>query len=377
MKNLNIQRQLPKAVIRSAPADFVVEEVAAYPPSGVGEHVYVTFRKTGLTTPEAVKRLAQALGVDPRDAGHAGMKDRHAVTTQTVSLQVPLAVDAEKMLGAASPEAVEILSVARHTNKLKPGHLHGNRFAITLRDLDPSLVNKVIEDLSGIAAKGVPNTFGPQRFGRDGDNASRALAWIRGEARGPRDRNEQRLLFSALQSSWFNEVLDIRENEGTWNRIVPGDLAKKTDTGGIFLVPLSGPETDDAVLRGQTAQLTPTGPMFGKKMRWPEGHPAEIESQVLRAAIGDPALLDAWAHLGEGTRRPLVMPVESLSCELVSPPDGAAPSALIVRFTLPKGGYATTVLSRVVNWTDATVAHKRGEQSAQSVCSDSKNEASG
>lgn len=351
---------LPGATIRLSPHDFVVDEIPAYAPSGQGEHVYVTFRKIDLTTPEATKRIARALEADPRDAGHAGMKDRHAVTTQTVSIQVPIAKDAARLLAAASIDGVEILSVARHGNKLKPGHLEGNRFRIVLRDVDPAALPGMLAGLEAIGRAGVPNAFGPQRFGRDGANPERALAWIRGESRGPRDKREQRLLFSALQSSWFNEVLDRRERDGTWLDVLPGDLAKKTDTGGMFLVPLEGPEADDARARAKAGELVATGPMFGKKMRWPEGRPGEIEREVLCAAIGDPARLDPWGHLGEGTRRPLRMPVSDLGCEPLPVVEGRA--ALVVRFTLPKGGYATIVLGRVARLRDASIARSDREQ---------------
>lgn len=346
---------IPSAVFRRSPHDFVVEEIPAYAPSGRGEHVYVAFRKTGLTTPEAVKRIARALGADPRDAGFAGMKDRHAVTTQTASFQLPIALDAAAALAGAPLDDIEILGVARHDNKLKPGHLTGNRFRVVLRDLDPAAVPGLIDALANLGKTGVPNAFGPQRFGRDGGNPERAIAWLAGKTRGPRDKREQRLLFSALQSLWFNQVLDRREREGSWASVLPGDLAKKTDTGGMFLVPLEGPEADDARARGEAGDLSPTGPMFGKKMRWPEGHPAEIEREILVAALEDPARLDTWGHLREGTRRTLRMRVDDVACEPV-PNEGGAGAALAVRFTLPKGGYATTVLGRVARLEDATVA---------------------
>ncbi len=351
---------IPTAVLRRTPQDFVVDELPAYAPSGRGEHVYVTFRKTGLTTPEAVKRLARALSADPRDAGFAGMKDRHAVTTQTASFKVPMVFDAPAALAGVSIEGIEIAGVSRHDNKLKPGHLEGNRFRIVLRDLDPAAVPALIEALATIGKTGVPNAFGPQRFGRDGDNPERALEWLSGKTRGPRDKREQRLLFSALQSLWFNQVLERREREGTWASVLPGDLAKKTETGGMFLVPLDGPEADDARARGEAGDLSPTGPMFGKKMRWPEGHPAEIERAVLLAALEDPARLDAWGHLGEGTRRPLRMRVDDVACEPVSN-EGGAGDALAVSFTLPKGGYATTVLGRVARLQDATISRSNRE----------------
>jgi tRNA pseudouridine13 synthase len=371
---MQVPADLPTATFRLSPEDFLVEELPAYPPSGQGEHAFVTFRKVGLTTPEAVKRIARALGSDPRDAGHAGMKDRHAITTQTASFQIPLAKDAEAAL-AAPIEGVTILGVARHNNKLKPGHLLGNRFRIVLRDLDAAAAPGVMAALEAIGKIGVPNAFGPQRFGRDGDNPARAIEWLAGKTRGPRDKREQRLLFSSLQSLWFNQVLGRREADGTWNQILPGDLAKKTDTGGIFLVPLEGPEAEDAVARGKAGSLTPTGPMFGKKMRWPEGAPGAIEREILNAAIGDPARLDAWGHLGEGTRRPLRMEVDELAVAPLGAGDASETPrkegdprareggvAIAVSFVLPKGGYATTVLGRSVHLVDATISRTVREQ---------------
>lgn len=348
---------LPAAVIRRAPEDFVVEEIPAYDASGRGEHVIVTFRKTGRTTPDAVRALALALAADPRAAGFAGMKDRHAVTTQAASFHVPIARDPAPLLAAAEIPGVEILAVARHDNKLKPGHLTGNRFRITLRDVDPAALadGGARARLDEAGRVGVPNAFGPQRFGRDGQNPARALAWIEGRERGPRDKREQRLLFSALQSLWFNEVLAARERDGTWKVVLPGDLAKRHDSGGLFPVPLDGPELEDARARAEALAISATGPMFGKKMRWPEGAPGALEREILERAIGDPRRLDAFAHLGEGTRRPLRLEVRELA---VSP--GEEGSAIVVSFVLPKGGYATTLLGRAFRLID--VSTRGGER---------------
>ncbi len=327
----------------------MVEEMPLYLPSGRGEHVYVTFRKTGRTTLDVVRELSAALGTDPRGAGYAGMKDRHAVTTQTASFPVPMARDAAEALAAVKLADVEILSFARHDNKLKPGHLVGNRFEVTLRDMPADRVDGVIEALGEIGRRGVPNAFGPQRFGRDGDNPDRALAWLSGKERGPRDRTQQRLLVSALQSLLFNRVLERREAAGTWNRILPGDLAKRTDSGGMFLVPLDGPDSLDAVARGAEGLLHPTGPMFGVKMRRPEGAPDALEREVLHEALGESPDLERFRHAGEGTRRSFVLPVAELEVDRLgeSTGSGNGAGALSVRFVLPKGGYATTVLGRV------------------------------
>jgi tRNA pseudouridine13 synthase len=367
---------LPSATIRRAPEDFVVEELPAYAPSGRGEHLFITFRKRGLTTSEAVRRIAEALSVDARAAGFAGMKDRNAVTTQTASFALPIARgSAEAAVASVSIPGVEILAAARHDNKLKPGHLEGNRFTIVLRDLTASAAEGVIRALERAGREGVPNAFGPQRFGRDGNNPERTIAWLAGRERGPRDRREQRLLFSSLQALLFNRVLERRIEAGTWALVLPGDIAKKHDTGGLFAVPLDGPELDDAHARALAGAVSATGPMFGAKMRWPDGEPAALEREVLAASsLGEPGRLEALHKLGEGTRRSLRLEVSELSATLepaTSMNLAAAPGELrgvVVRFVLPKGGYATTVLARACWLVDATASrpHARPEPRSES-----------
>lgn len=335
-----------RATIRRETSDFVVEELPAYDPSGEGDHLLVTFRKTGLDTPFSVARIAELLGSDPAAAGWAGMKDRHAVTTQTASFFCPQP-DAPSRLEQASLPGIEILAAARHPHKLKAGHLRGNRFRITLRDIEPTALGAVEQGLAAIVDRGVPNHFGAQRFGRDGDNAERALAWLRGEARAPRGARKQRLLFSSVQSMLFNQVLDRRLADGTHASVLAGDLAQKHDSGGMFVVPEAPEELEDARRRGERGELSPTGPMFGAKMRWPSGVPAEIEREVLTKTLGDPTLLNRHKRLGRGTRRVLRLPVAELTWE-----PGASPDCLVVSFVLPKGGYATTVLGQVFDARD-------------------------
>jgi tRNA pseudouridine13 synthase len=348
------------AVIRRSPDDFVVEEIPAYAPSGRGEHLFITFTKRGLTTPDAVNALARGLDVDPRGAGFAGMKDRHAVTTQTASFPVPMARDAEAAVAGLAVPGVTILGAARHDNKLKPGHLVGNRFTIALSDVAEADVATLCERLREIGRTGVPNAFGSQRFGRDGDNPERALAWLAGRERGPRAPREQRLLFSSLQSLLFNRVLERRVEAGTWAAVLPGDVAKKHDTGGLFTVPLEGPELDDARARAAAGSLSATGPMFGAKMRWPEGEPAALEREVLAGSAAEPLRFEELRHLGEGTRRSLRLHVAEMAVEvrdLDAGHEGSTGRAVVVaRFVLPKGGYATTVLGRACRWVDASRA---------------------
>jgi tRNA pseudouridine13 synthase len=348
----------------------VVEELPAYGPSGQGEHLYITFRKVSLTTRDAIQAIAEALGVDPRGAGHAGMKDRHAVTTQASSFPFPMARAFEPAVAALSLPGIEILAAARHDNKLKPGHLIGNRFTLVLRDVRSAHPGSTSREadvaalcarLEAIGREGVPNAFGPQRFGRDGDNADRALAWMAGTSRGPRDKRDQRLLFSALQSRLFNEVLALRvQGDPGWAEVVAGDIAKKHDTGGLFAVPLEGPELDEARARALAGAISATGPMFGARMRWPEGAPLALEREVLARTMPDPGRLEAFRHLGEGTRRSLRLWVQEMRV-VPGPatlPDGNVSEASITAsFVLPKGGYATTVLSRACRIVDRMLPH--------------------
>jgi tRNA pseudouridine13 synthase len=336
----------PSATIRKSPEDFVVREIAAYAPSGEGEHLFLEIVKTDLTTNDAVRRICGAIGADERGAGYAGMKDRRAVTTQTISVPFPRDRSLEDVLGREL-EGVVIRAATRHPHKLKPGHLKGNHFTIVLRDLAPSEVAGVIETLEKVRDVGVPNAFGPQRFGKAGDNPERALAWLAGRAPGPKDRRERRFLFSALQSHVYNRVLDIRRTNETWNRPLMGDLIKKTDTGGLFLC--TDPEADEA--RASRGEIAPTGPIFGAKMRWPEGEPARIEREMLKECVGDEGAFDAHRALGEGSRRSLVLRVDELVVERLR----EDPGAVRVLFVLPKGGYATTLLNHAVALHEPTV----------------------
>ncbi len=338
---------LPVATFKASPEDFLVDELPAYPESGRGEHLFVRFEKRDLTTADAVKRLAAWLEVDPRGAGVAGQKDKVAVATQTASFPFPIARGAPDGLLATATglQGLRVLGVQRHDNKLKPGHLIGNRFRITLRDVEPDAAAAIRAGLEDAARAGVPNAYGPQRYGRDGDNPERALAWLAGKERGPRDKRDQRFLFSALQSHLFDRVLAERVAAGTHRTVLGGDLAKKHDSGGLFAVAEEGPELEEAVARATGLEISATGPMFGATMRWPTGAPAVLEQRVLAEGFGDPARLVELAYLGEGTRRALRLLPTELTLE--EPEVGR----IVVGFVLPKGGYATTVLGAVCRLT--------------------------
>src|SRR5688572_24010967 len=196
--------------IRQDPEDFQVDEIPAYPPTGEGEHLLVHFTKRSLTTPEAVSRIARALGVGSRSASWAGLKDRHAVTTQWACFHQG---DAAKLDGA-SIEGVEVLSASRHVNKLRTGHLHGNRFAIRVRSVPEDRISDLERAVERVRASGVPNYFGGQRFGVDAGNLAAARRWIVEGGKPPQRPFERKLLCSVMQSAMFNALLATRVRSG-------------------------------------------------------------------------------------------------------------------------------------------------------------------
>jgi tRNA pseudouridine13 synthase len=333
----------PYGRIRDRAEDFAVEEIPAYAPSGEGQHVFVRLTKIGRTTLDTVRAVARALGCDAREAGFAGMKDKRAVTTQTISLQAPRGIDAKELASRACSLAVDgvtVLDAKPHGHKLKPGHLAGNRFTIHVRDVPCDRLDEVDRAVQQVAACGVPNAFGAQRFGRAGDNASKAMAWLRGEDRGPRDPRTKRLLWSSVQSSIFNAVLDARVADGTWTVPLAGDLLKLRSSGGLFLC--SDVQTDQD--RARRGELGPTGPLVGARMRSPEGEPAALERRIAAAILGADFDLTATRSLGEGTRRPLRLWVDDVRWDIVESNPGHSLACVRVYFVLPKGAYATTVL---------------------------------
>lgn len=337
-----------RATFKRRPEDFVVTEIPAYEPSGTGEHVYVTFEKRDQNTLDAVRAIARALGARERDAGVAGMKDKHAVTTQTASFLTPRGekpADLAARALALELAGIRVLRAAPHGNKLKTGHLAGNRFEIVLRDIDPEQLHDACNRLREVGRLGAPNAFGEQRFGRDRDNAEQARRWLAGETAPPRDPRKKRLLFSALQSLVFNAVLDARVAAGTFRVPELGDVLKKSDTGGLFVC--ADEQVDRA--RAERGEVVPTGPIFGPKMTQPEGAPGELE-RTIQAEILRGVDLSAARGLGDGTRRSLVLPVRELRIEEILPAGGEQGASCRVYFVIPKGAYATTVLGQVFVW---------------------------
>lgn len=317
--------------LRAEIEDFEVEEIPAYEPCGEGAHTYLLIEKRDLTTPEAIARLGRAGGFDPRLAGWAGYKDRRAVTRQWVSAE---GLDPERARELVA-EGVRVLGVSRHGNRLRTGHLAGNRFAILLRGATDEAGARAIA--ARLEREGLANFFGEQRFGREGDNAVRARAWLRGEAQPPRDGRLARLLASAWQSELFNRALVRRIEMGGHSIALAGDLCVKHVSGGMFY------EVDPAVLqpRLDAQEVSITGPLFGDRMRAPVADALAFETALLAEELDDSrAILRRFRKLLPGARRPYRL--------LPGPIDiGRSPEGLRVTFTLPAGAYATVLLREI------------------------------
>lgn len=319
-------------VFKASPEDFLVEEVPAYTPDGdpKAEHLFVWLEKRGRSTQEVAKALARHCGVEERAVSWAGLKDRTAVTRQYVCLPAKVA---EPRLASFEMPDVTVLHHARHRNKLKTGHLNGNRFTLTVRQIvDQGALRACVEALQ---IKGLPNYYGEQRFGLANTNAAKGRGILLAGGRH-RDRFERKLWLSAYQSELFNRVLARRLELGLFHRVLAGDVLKKHETGGEFV-------SEDAQLdqpRLDSFELSPTGPMFGPDMRQPTHEAWALEAAVLE---GDGVTLDTFKAGGDetrGTRRLLRVPFRA---EVSCTGDEAR-----LQFELPAGSYATVVLREVL-----------------------------
>lgn len=318
------------------PEDFQVDELPAYAASGQGEHQYVLARKRLLTTPELVRRLARACGVNERDVGYAGMKDKYAVTTQWLSVSTKTQLTTALDLGPG----VELLQVTRHDNKLRTGHLLGNRFTITLVGVHEQALERARAIADGLRREGLPNYFGAQRFGHAGRNLTDAISWLRRGARG-RNRFEQKLFPSVVQSELFNRYLSARLALGA-RQLLEGEIVRLEGAGAMFRVEDVAAEQP----RLDARDLHLTGPMLGPKLRPAAGRALELEQRITAELGLDPALLDALGRHAPGARRDLFAPLKDLSIEAAR--DRAEP-ALRLSFSLPAGGYATEVLRQLTH----------------------------
>lgn len=336
-----------EARIRSTPEDFFVEELASFAPTGSGEHLLLTIEKRGMNTAFAARRIARWAGVGDVAIGYAGMKDRHAVTRQRFSVHLPQRaapdIDALQRASTDGPEPTDSLRVIEHhwhARKLPRGALAGNRFVLVLRDARGDR-GAIEARLQAIAQCGVPNYFGEQRFGRDGDNIANAQAMFAGR----RVRREQRgLLLSAARSELFNRVLAARVLADNWNRALDGEVWMLDGSRSVF-----GPEPFDEVLAQRLADfdIHPSGPLWGRG----ELRSREQALDTEQAALADADALALRAGIEKAgldqERRALRLRPESLQWRWLDT------DTLEISLTLPPGAYATVVLAELGRLHDA------------------------
>lgn len=381
-------------IFKESPEDFEVTEIPLYTPCGSGEHTYALVEKRGLTTLEMLRRLARALEVPEREMGYAGMKDARGVTRQTVSIP---RVTPEQLLALEIP-GLRVLTAERHNNKLRLGHLAGNRFRIRLRQVAEDALPHAEAVLEILQRRGLPNYFGEQRYGSQGNSAVVGRKLLQGDNEGAvraligtpeavRDERWQQGI-AAFRAGDLPRALELlpggcrTEREvirslvrkpGEWDRAIktvhprlislyvsacqaelfdrtvaarmpaidliqPGDIACKHANGACFRVE----DLEEAAGRAAAFEISPTGPMFGRKMLVPEGTTGELEAAILTAAgLTGETFTRTGPYQTDGERRPLRVPLHA-------PVASMEGGDLLLEFSLPKGSYATSVLREVM-----------------------------
>jgi tRNA pseudouridine13 synthase len=312
--------------LRAIPEDFVVEEDLGFAPDGDGSHLLLKVRKRNANTGWVAQELARALGCQVRDIGFAGLKDRRAVAIQWFSLPATPRSLADAT-GLENPEFA-VLEVHRHRRKLPRGALAGNRFTLRIRHYTAA-AEQLQERCESIARCGVPNYFGPQRFGRDASNLARLAA--------PRPGRPDGFVLSAARSLIFNAVLGERVRQGSWDRLAPGDVANLDGRGSVFPVPELTPDLSDRLAQ---QELHPTGPMWGVGELMTRGPVLELEQRI-GAQLAEACALVSAAGLRQ-ERRSLRLKVRDLTWQL-------AADEVVLGFWLRSGSFATAVLRELLS----------------------------
>ena len=332
--------------------DFVVEEIALYEPSGAGDHLFVKIRKKGVSTWEAAQAFSERIGVKTRDIGYAGLKDKNAMSVQTLSFPAKF----ESKIAAFEHSAIKILDIRRHNNKLKIGHLKGNRFFVRLKKVGAIDAKKIDGAIARIAENGAPNFFGFQRFGRDGDNYEKARAFLDGEAK-IRGRKMQTFLINALQSERFNAWLTRRielssainsfgakqiakeyklnadaieelNAQTQFFKLLEGDIMLHYPHGKLYFAEDLTKEAD----RFAAKESAPTGVLSGHRAMLARGFAGEIESEFFEDIPSSGDRRYAWIFPQELTGKYVE---QEAHYEL--------------GFYLPKGSYATALIEEILH----------------------------
>lgn len=330
-------------VWKQSPEDFLVEEIPAYLPCGEGEHLFLWVEKRNLSSEMLLAQLSKQLSVPRSEIGMAGLKDKQAVTRQWVSVPAR----AEKLVPALESDDLQVLEARRHRNKLKTGHLKGNRFVAILRGVEPDHA-KIDAIARQLQSQGCPNYFGMQRFGHQ--HSTWTLGWqlllgqiLPQDIPAPRRKFLLRLALSAVQSGLFNEVLAQRLRDGLFSTVLCGDLMEILPAGAKFLVTEAAADQP----RFDSWEISTTGPIFGVRMRSPGGEVHARELAILQKSGLTIEHFQKFSSLMEGTRRPFRFLPAGLTCELLPTNSSAHETPrgdLRVSVELPAGAYLTVLL---------------------------------
>lgn len=325
------------AKVKVEPEDFVVEEIPAYHPSGNGDHLFLWIEKRNVSAEYLLRHISRSLRVPPREIGCAGFKDKLAVTRQYIS--VPRFAE-KRLARIESEDGIRILNVKPHQHKLRTSHLKGNRFDILLRGASRDAAPTVRAVLERLRSQGLPNFYGRQRFGRDGETALLGLQMLSEELPRDhfawRDRIKRKFYLSAGQAVLFNLYLRERIARGWYRRVLPGDVMHRI-SGGIFYVT----DVEAEQKRFDDGIIVHAGPIFGKKMFRARAVAAEFESELLDKWGVNPEWFQNKGRLVMGTRRSnLVYPRET-DIQVV-------PEGLRLRFVLDAGSFATVLLEEIL-----------------------------
>ncbi len=317
--------------IRSCPEDFIVNEHLSFEPSGQGEHVFLLIQKTGENTDYVARQLAKYAEVRQRDVSYAGLKDRHAVTTQWFSVWLPGKADPD--WSDFETETIKVLQTIRHARKLKRGVLSGNSFKLIIR-LWQGDKEKTLEQLEAMKKEGIANYYGPQRFGHAGQNVNKALALFQGATAG---REQRSLYLSAARSFLFNAILAYRVSHNNWNQALQGDTYQFDVSRSSFKSDLADAEI---IRRLADKEIHPTAALWGRGEFSVCAEALMIEQQVLGVF---PALAQGLIDCAvDSDRRALRVNVRDLQWQFIDE------TSLELSFTLPPGSYATAVLREII-----------------------------
>lgn len=317
--------------IRGKPEFFIVEEKPVYEPCGKGEHLYANITKKGITSRDVQLKLAKMFGLKNSDIGLAGMKDKNAVTTQTFSIRCGVKQNVQEAIDKIETMGVKVNWAKFHGNKIRVGHLLGNNFRIVIHDIETDDALERAEKIKEkILEKGVPNFYGEQRFGIEGRNVQRGMDVLSDDF-NVRNKWLKRFMISGYQSHLCNLYLAKRIEKGCFEKIMKGDVAKKYDTGGLFVVEDVKAEQE----RYDNKEISFTAPIYGIKMMEAKDEAKELEDSILKDNEVDMKQFENMKV--EGTRRLGRVLIKEIDIK-------EEKGNLVLSFFLPKGAFATTIL---------------------------------